>query len=270
MSDQLLTKAAPGPEHRLMNSVRVQLQFAGQSGWCNPLCQTEKHRALRGSEVRIHHLLDHPGEIPCLSFEVGARVCRGKFVPELWRERHARAASPHVLAKLGDHLEDDEPGGPGREPAFATKVSDLADDEEQGVGCRLAGQIVEVRAGDAQVKASLARLTPRSAKQDLVEFLAGSLVPRAGAGQTLDPLLIIDRTGRANPCPGLGAVQVHGRTAHDDAHPLHLAVRTACQLGGPAGGTMERYFDSIGWVLPNRPERFWAPWGSTVHHDRRT
>src|SRR4051812_9852192 len=177
----MMTEAAPGPEHRLMDGVRVQFQVASQSGWCSSPYQTEKHCALTGSEVRIHRLQDHPGEIPGLGLELGARVCSGKFLPELWRERRARAVPPHVLAQLGDHLEDDEPGGPGREPALATKVVDLADDEEQGVGCRLAGQIVEVRASDAQVQASLARLTPGSAKQDLMEFLAGSLVRRAGA-----------------------------------------------------------------------------------------
>jgi hypothetical protein len=263
----MMTEAAPGPEHRLMDGVRLQVQLASKSGWSSSPCQTEKHRALTGSEVRIHRLQDHSGEVPGLGLQVGAGVCRGKFLPELWRESRAQAVPPHVLAQLGDHLEDDEPGGPGREPALATKVADLADDEEQGVGCGLAGQIIEVRAGDAKVMASLARLTSGSAKQDLMEFLAGSLVPRAGAGQTLDPLLIIDRTGRADSRPGLGAVPVHGRTAHDDAHRLHLAVRTVCRLGGPAGITRERSFDSIGWVLPNRPDRFWTPLGSTVHHD---
>src|SRR4051812_46531793 len=178
------TEAAPSPEHRLMDGVRVQVQLAGQSRWCRSPYETEEHRALSGSEVGIHRLQDHPGEIPRLGLEVGARVCRGKFLPELWRERRARAVPPHVLAQLGHHLKDDEPGGPGREPALATKVSHLADDEEQGVGCGLAGQVVQVRASDAQVKGSLARLTPGGAKQDLMEFLAGSLVRRAGAGQT--------------------------------------------------------------------------------------
>src|SRR4051794_32079577 len=203
----MVTEAAPGPEHRLMDGVRVQFQLASQSGWCSSPYQTEKHRALSGSEVRIHRSQDHPGEIPRLGLEVGARVCRGKFLPELWREKRARAVPPRVLAQLGHHLKDDEPGGPRREPALAPKFSDLADDEDQGVGCGLAGQVVEVRASDAQVNGSLARLTPGSAKQDLVEFLAGSFVRRAGAGQPLDPLLIIDRTGRAVSCPGLGTVQ---------------------------------------------------------------
>src|SRR4051812_11360769 len=229
-----MTETAAGPEHRLMGGGRIQFQLAGQGVWCRSPYQTEKHRALPGSEVGIHRSEDHPGEIPCLGLEVGARMCRGKFLPELWRERRARAVPTHVLAQLGDHLEDDEPGGPGREPALATKVRNFADDEEQGIGCGLAGQVVEVRPSDAQVEGSLARLTPGSAKQDLMEFLAGSLVRRAGTAQTLDPLLIIDRTGRAVSCRGLGAVQVPGCTARDDAHRLRPVARTVCRLGGPA------------------------------------
>src|SRR5205823_4609202 len=105
---------------------------------------------------------------------------------------------------------------------------------------------------------------------DLVEFLAGSLVRCTGAGQALDPLLIIDGTVRAISCPGLGLFQIPGRTGHDDAYQLHLAVPTVCQLGGPAGVTMERSVDSIGSMFPNRPERFWSPFRSTVHHNPRT
>lgn len=251
----MVAEAAPGSKHRLMDGVRVQLQLAGQSGWCSSPYQTEKHRALIGSEVRIHRLPDHSGEVPRLGLEVGARVCRGKFLPELWRERRARAVPPHVLAQLCHHLEDDEPGGPGREPALATKVSDLANDDEQGVGCGLAGQVVEIRSGDAQVDGSLARLTPGSSQEDPMEFLAGSLVRRAGAGQAPDPLLVIDRTGGVVSCPGLGAVQVSECAAHDDAHRFHR---------------VERSVDSIGWVLPYRLERFWAASGSTVHHKPRT
>src|SRR4051794_36508095 len=111
----MLTEAAPGPEHRLMDGVPVQFQIASQSGWCSSPQKTEKHRALPGSEVRIHRLPDHPCEIPRLGLELGAWMCCGKFVPELWREGRARAVPPHVLAQLGDHLEDDEAGGPGRE-----------------------------------------------------------------------------------------------------------------------------------------------------------
>jgi hypothetical protein len=102
-----------------------------------------------------------------------------------------------------------------------------------------------------------------------MEFLAGSLVRRAGAGQSLDPLLIIDRTGRAVSCPGLGALQVTGRTAYDGAR-LQFVAWTVCRLGGPARVTIDRSVDSIGWVLPNRLERFQAAWGSTVHHNPRT
>src|SRR4051794_13224519 len=186
------TEAAPGPEHRLMDGVRVQVQLASQSGWRSSPYQAEEHRPLPGSEVRIHRLQDHPGEIPCLGLEVGARMCGGKFLPEFRREARARAVPSHVLAQLGDHFEDDEPGGPGREPALATKVPDLANDEEQSVRCGLAGQIVEVRPRDTKVEASLARLTPGGAKQEFMELLAGSLVRRTGARQALDPLLIID------------------------------------------------------------------------------
>jgi len=195
----VVTETAPGPEHRLMDGVRVQFQLAGQSGWCSPPCQTQKHRALPGSEVRIHPLQDHPGEITRLGLEVGARVRRRKFLPRLRRERRTRAAPAHVLGQLGGHLVDDEPSGPGREPALAAKVTDLADDEEQGVRCGLAGEIVEVRAGNAQAEASLARLALGSAQQDLVEFLAGSLVQCARAGQALEPLLIIVDVSKPRP-----------------------------------------------------------------------
>jgi len=268
----MVTEAAPGPEHRLMDGVRVEFQLAGQSGWRSPPDQTEKHRALPGSEVGIHRFEHHPGEIPCLGLEVGARVRRGKFLPELWREKRARAAPPRVLPQLGHHLEDDEPGGPRREPALATKVSDLADDEEQGVGCSLAGEVVEVGTGDAQVRGSLARLTPGSAKQDLMEFLAGSLVRGAGAGQPFDPLPIIDRAVHMVSCPGLGEVQVQvpGCTSDGGAHRLRLVARTGCRLGVPARVTTERSVDSIEWGFPNRPERFWAALRSAVHHNPRT
>src|SRR4051812_30478354 len=131
----MVTEAAPGAEHRLMDGVRVQLQFAGESGWGSPPYPAEKNPALPESEAGIQRMQDHPGEIPCLGLEVGARLRRGKFVPEFWRERGARSVPLHVLAQLGHHLEDDEAGGPGGEPALATKVPDLADDEEQGVGC---------------------------------------------------------------------------------------------------------------------------------------
>src|SRR3954471_9466518 len=132
-----------------MDGVRVQVQLAGQSGWCSSPYQTEEHRALSASEERIHRVQDHPAEIPRLGLEVGARADRGKFLPQLRRETRARAVPSRVLSQLGDHLEDDEPGGPGREPALAAKVPDLTDDEEQGVSGGLAGQIVEVRPGDA-------------------------------------------------------------------------------------------------------------------------
>src|SRR3954463_12746415 len=170
------TESAPGTEPRMIDGVCVEIQFSGQNGWCISPHQTKKHRALPGSEVRIHRVQNHPGKVPCLGLDVGGRMCRGQFLPELRRETCARAVPSHVLSQLGHHFEDDEPGGPGREPALTTKVSDLSKDEEQGVRCGLAGQIVEVRSGNAKVKTSLARLTPRGAKQEFMEFLAGSFV----------------------------------------------------------------------------------------------
>jgi hypothetical protein len=103
-----------------------------------------------------------------------------------------------------------------------------------------------------------------------MEFLAGPLVRRAGAGQTLDPSPIIDRTERAVSRPGLGAIQVPRRTSGGDANRLRLVAPTLCQLGGPARVTAERSLDSSGWVRPDRLEGFWAASRSTVHHNPRT
>ena len=66
--------------------------------------------------------------------------------------------APEATADLRRDLEDHEPAGPGREPALAAELTELAADRDERIRRGLVGKIVEFRPVDADSRSAAADL----------------------------------------------------------------------------------------------------------------
>src|SRR5215471_8700199 len=98
----------------------------------------------------------------------------------------ARVA-PEVPPDLGRHLEDDELIRPGGEPALPPELAKLAGDGDQRISGRLVGQVIELRAGEPQPRATPVGLTPRNPQQHLMQPCQRFFPLRAGAREHARP-----------------------------------------------------------------------------------
>jgi hypothetical protein len=96
--------------------------------------------------------------------------------------------APEVPPDLGRHLEDDELVRPGREPAVAAELPELARDGDQRVGSGLMSQVIQLRTGNPQPRPAPPDLPLRDPHQQPVQADQHCLALLAGTGERPQPL----------------------------------------------------------------------------------